>query len=200
MNDTIFKPIFGDTWDELPPAIKKHYANRPYTNDKIIVSGHLDVSCSKPIQILAPLFWIFGTIPPINEQAAPVTVNFESRKDTKEFCLNRTFHFKERKPYIFQSRMRQIENNEVIEVMRWGICWRMKYFWENNKVILRHQGYAIKVFGHFIPLPITWLIGRSDAEEWAIENNTFGMCATITHPLLGKVYEYKGQFEIKESS
>ena len=41
--NTIFEPIFGDAWEELPPAIQKHYANRPYTDEKFTVTGHLDV-------------------------------------------------------------------------------------------------------------------------------------------------------------
>lgn len=77
-----------------------------------------------------------------------------------------------------------------------GICWRMNYLWEDNKVILRHKAYALKTFNHFIPLPVTWLLGRGDAEEWAIDDNTFAMRATITHPLPGKVYEYKGRFKV----
>lgn len=193
-----FKPIFGDAWDDLPPVIKKHYANRPYTNDKVTVEGHLDVSCAKHMSLLAPVFWLLGTVPPINEKAVPVTVHFESKPDTKEFCFNRIFHFKDRKPYEFRSRMIQTKGNEVIEVMRFGISWRMNYLWEGGKVILRHKGYALKAFGHFIPLPITWLLGRGDAEEWAVGDDTFDMCATITHPWLGKVYEYKGQFKAQD--
>lgn len=192
----IFKPIFGETWDGLPPVIKKHYANRPYTNDKVTVKGQLDVSCAKHMQLLAPVFWLLGTVPPINEKSVPVTVHFESRPDTKEFCFNRIFHFKGRKPYEFRSRMVQVKDNEVIEVMRFGISWRMNYLWEDDKVILRHKGYALKAFGHFIPLPITFLLGRGDAEEWSVDDNNFDMRATITHPLLGQIYEYKGQFRI----
>lgn len=198
MSDPIFKSIFGNTWDELPPIIKKHYANRPYTNDHIIAEGQLDVSCAKYIQFFAKLFWYLGTIPPINEKAVAVTVMFESKIDTKEFCLNRVFHFKNREPYEFHSRMVQVNGNEVIETMKFGICWRMQYFWINNKVILKHKGYAIKVLGNIIPLPITWLIGRSDAEEWSINDNIFEMSATITHPWLGKIYQYKGNFKVKE--
>lgn len=200
MNEPTFKPIFGDAWDNLPPVIKKHYANRPYTNDKVTVEGYLDVSCAKHMQLLAPLFWLLGTVPPINEKAVPVTVHFESKPGTKEFCFNRIFHFKDRKPYEFRSRMIQIKNNEVIEIMRFGISWRMNYLWEEGRVILRHKGYALKVFGHFIPLPITWLLGRGDAEEWAVDDDTFDMRATITHPWLGNVYEYKGRFEVEENN
>ena len=196
MNEPIFKSIFDNSWEDLPPVIKKHYAICPYTNDKVTVEGHLDISCAKHIQFLAPVFWLFGTIPPINEETVPVTVHFESKPNTREFCFNRIFHFKTRKPYEFRSRMVQVEDDEVIEVMRFGISWRLNYLWEEGKVMLRHKGYALKAFGQFIPLPITWVLGRGNAEEWAVDDDTFDMCATITNPLWGKIYEYKGRFTI----
>ena len=86
-----------------------------------------------------------------------------------------------------------------MEIMSLGLCWNIHYLWKNNKVILRHKGYALKAFGHFIPLPITWLLGRGDAEEWAIDDNMFEMYAQLTHPLFGKIYEYKGQFEFEKT-
>jgi predicted DCC family thiol-disulfide oxidoreductase YuxK len=195
-----FKPIFGTSWEGLPPAIKKHYANRPYTHDSVIVHGVLDVSCSGFMRALAPLFWLLKSVPPVNEGQVPVTVHFESEPDTKVFRFDRVFHFKNRKPYHFRSRMVQVKDNEVMEIMRFGICWRMHYSWNGEKVLLRHQGYAVKILGHFISLPLTSLLGRGDAEEVPVADNAFAMCATITHPLLGKIYEYKGTFTVQESA
>ena len=185
MADPIFKPIFGNIWDDLPLALKKHYANRRYANDKVMVEGYLDVSCVKYMRFLRPVFWMLSTVPQMNKKAVAVTVHFESKLDTKEFCFNYAFHFKDKKPYEFRSRMAQIKDNEVMEVMevmRFGICWHMRYLWEDEKVKLRHKGYALKLFGHFIPLPITWLMGRGDVDEWAVDDETFDMYANITHP------------------
>jgi hypothetical protein len=195
MNDPIFKSIFGTAWDTLPPVIKMHYANRPFIQETITFEGHLDVSCIKYMRILAPLFWVLGNIPPINENNVPVTVLFESKPDSAEFYLNRTFHFKDRKPHTFNSSMRKIKGNEVVEKMRYGISWRMNYQWRDDKVILSHKGYAINILGVFIHLPVTWLLGCGHAEERAIDNNTFAMCATITNRWLGTVYTYQGQFK-----
>jgi len=38
-NEPTFKAIFGDDWDQLPPIMRKHYANRPNSNDTTVVEG-----------------------------------------------------------------------------------------------------------------------------------------------------------------
>ncbi|MBN8520657.1 MAG: DUF4166 domain-containing protein [Alphaproteobacteria bacterium] len=191
-----FKSIFGESWNSLPPVMKKHYANRPYTDDVTVVEGTLDVMCKQPLKFLASLMKFMGQIPAHNEKNVPVIVRFQSDKNTKAFHFNRTFNFKETKPYAFHSRMLQIQGNEVIEVMRFGLCWKMLYLWDGKKVVLKHRGYALRLLGHFIPVPLTVLMGEGYAEEIAVDDNTFDMITHITHPWWGKVYEYKGRFKI----
>ena len=196
MSDPIFKSIFGDSWHNLPSVMKKHYANRPYTDDMTVVEGKLDVMCKQPLKFLAPLMKLMGQIPTYNEENVPVTVHFQSDKDTKAFYFNRTFNFKNTKSYAFKSLMVQIKGNEVIEIMRFGLGWKMLYLWNGEKVVLKHRGYALRLFGYFIPLPLTLLIGKGYAEEIAVDDKTFDMITHITHPLWGKIYEYKGRFKI----
>lgn len=197
MSEPIFKSIFGESWDSLPPVMHKHYANRPYTDDEVVVEGRLDVMCKPPLKWLSPLMALMGQIPARNEASVPVSVRFKSDKNSKAFHFVRSFHFKNSKPYIFHSRMMQIKGNEVIEVMRFGLGWKMLYLWDGEKVVLQHRGYALYLFGHFIPMPLTLLMGKGYAEEIAVDENTFDMITHITHPWWGKVYEYKGRFEVK---
>ncbi|OUR88472.1 hypothetical protein A9Q81_23800 [Gammaproteobacteria bacterium 42_54_T18] len=196
-DEPIFKSIFGESWDDLPPVMQKHYSNRPFTDDVTVVDGTLDLMCSGPMRIFSPLFWLMKGIPPKNEKDVPVTVNFKSDRSSKSFHFNRIFHFKSRRPYQFRSRMIQTEGNEVIEVMRFGIGWRMSYVWEDERVKLKHKGYVLCVFGIFIPVPLTFLMGEGYAEEVGVDDNTFDMSVSITHALWGKVYGYKGRFDVK---
>ena len=199
MSEPIFKSIFGDNWDNLPPVMHKHYANRPHTNDVTVVKGTLDVMCKVPLKWLAPLMKLLGQIPLYNETSVPVTVEFKSDPDTRAFQFVRRFDFK-RGPYVFRSRMVQVKDNEVIEVMPFGLNWKMFYSWDGEKVVLKHNGYALCLFGCFIPLPLTLLMGEGYAEEFAVDENTFDMLTHITHPWWGKVYEYKGRFEVTKES
>ncbi len=191
--EPIFKPIFGESWNRLPPVMHKHYANRPYSADIATVEGKLDVLCK---WYFKPFFWLFGGAPSRNEKNVPVTVHFTSQPDGVALCFNRIFHFNNRKPFHFRSCMTQVKENEVLERMQYGICWHCYYSWAGAQLTLRHKGYSWRVLCINIPLPMTWLIGRSDANEWPVDDDTFAMCATIMHPLLGKLYEYKGRFKV----
>ncbi len=195
----IFENIFGDDWSKLPPVIRKHYANRPYSDDTVIVTGHLTVMCTGALKLLSPLLQLLGQIPARNETNVPVTVHFQSNENTESFHFNRTFYFKSTKPYAFQSRMVQVKGNEVIEIMRYGLCWKMLYLWDGQKVVLKHRGYALHLFGYFIPLPLSFIIGEGYGEEVAVDDNSFDMLTQITHPWWGKIHEYKGRFQIEKA-
>jgi len=192
----IFKPIFGQQWAELPEVMHKHYANRPYSDDVISVEGRLDLMCAGPIKWFAPLFWLLGTVPPQNEKNVRVTVDFESSPLDNSFTFNRVFYFKDRKPYRFQSTMMPTKDNELVEIMKFGIGWKTAYVWQDNKVTLLHKGYVLKYGSYFIPLPISWLLGSGNATEFAIDENSFEMSVDITQPWLGKIYQYTGRFNV----
>lgn len=191
-----FKSIFGEDWNSLPPVMKKHYANRPYSDEVTTVEGVLDVFCKPPLLWLSPLMKLLGQIPTFNEDNVPVTVRFESDLNSKAFHFNRSFNFLNRKPYVFHSRMLQIKDNEVVEIMRFGLGWKMQYSWDGEKVILAHKGYVIQLFGHLIPLPLTMLMGAGNAAEYPVDDKTFDMEVSIAHPWWGEMYGYKGRFEV----
>jgi hypothetical protein len=192
VQEPIFKSIFQDSWNDLPLVMKKHYANRAYSNDEVIIEGYLDVYCR---WFLKPLFWLFGTVPPYNKKNTPVTIHFKSESNSRAFCFDRIFFFSIDKPFHFRSKMFQFQNNEVIEVMNYGICWHSLYSWNGTKVELKHKGYSFKLFGFYIPLPITWIIGAGNSQEFPIDDYSFRVHATINHHIFGKFYEYKGEFK-----
>ncbi len=199
MNEPIFKSVFGKAWHTLPRVMINHYSNRPNTDDITVVEGTLDVTSKVPLTWLGSLMRFMGQIPIRNARNVPVTVEFRSDPDTKAFHLVRRFQFADG-DYTFHSRMLQIKGDEVIEVMRYGFAWRMRYSWNGEKVILSHLGYSLYIFGHLIRLPLTSLLGKGYAEEIAIDDNQFDMVTNITHAWWGKVYEYKGRFKVIEDA
>jgi len=196
----IFHPVFAKDWEGLPPVIKKHYAVRPYCENRVVVEGVLEVQTKGVMKLLAPFYRILGGVPMVSEAQVPVIVNFAGHINSRAFHFNRLFHFHHHKPYSFRSRMLQLEGNRVVEIMRFGICWLTRYEWRDNKVFLRHDAYALHWLGHFIPLPLHWLIGKGDAEEWAVDEDQFDMQVVITHPLFGEMYFYRGRFRVVESA
>lgn len=194
----IFQSIFGEQWQSLPPVMHKHYANRPYTSDMVIVEGLMKIEISTFAKILTPFFRLAGALVPYEGNNIPVTVHFRSERDSNAYCFERIFHFSNKKPYHFRSKMLPIGGNQVVEFMPIGIGWHASYSWNGSKILIEHCGYKIKLFGKLIHLPLEWLLGKGYAEEEAIDDNNFRMYMDIRHPLFGKIYSYNGEFRIKD--
>jgi len=190
----IFKSIFGAAWKTLPPVLQKHYANRPYSNDVTTVRGKLDVMSKNPAKLIAPLLNLLGLIPLRNETGVPVTVEFASKPSSAEFQFNRVFNFQKANPHAFRSHMVQIRDNKVAEIMTFGFTWKMQFEWDGENIILRHDGYALYVFGCLLPLPLTFLLGSGYAVETAVDQDSFDMSVEVRHPWWGVIYGYKGRF------
>jgi hypothetical protein len=196
MKEPIFRSIFGEAWSSLPKVMHKHYANTPFSEDVMVAKGTMDVSLSPIAKLLSPLFRLFGTLVPYDGRDVPVTVFFRSDLHSAAFRIDRQFLFPGKKPYHFHSSMVQVNDNDIIEFMRFGLGWRMHYLWDGKKVVLHHQGYVLKLFGKLISLPIDFLVGHVYAEEHALSDNVFRMRMQLAHPLLGTLFEYKGVFTI----
>ncbi len=192
-DDPIFKSIFQGSWDELPPVMLKHYANRPFCDDVSIVEGELDVMCR---WYLKPFLHLFNTVPPYTQNDVPVTVSFTSQPQNAGFGFERVFHFEGIPAVKFHSRMFHRGGSEIMELMQFGICWHSNYSWDGTNVTLTHKGYSLRIGQRNLKLPITWLIGRGDAIETPIDDNSFSMGVMLTHPILGKIYSYEGTFSV----
>ncbi len=193
-NEPGFQLIFKSTWDTLPPVFLKRYANRPYSNDFITVEGKMEVSFSRLMSCIIPILRLMHILAPYQGKDIPVKVDFRSRFDSDSTFLDRKFYFPGKQPYEFNSRVQPIKDSEVIEYMSFGIGWKINYFYDREKVIMEHKGYILNLFGYNIPLPLGLLIGRGHTEETVIDENSYRVTMTISHPLFGTLYRYAGDF------
>ena len=197
MNEQIFKAVFGSTWDKLPPVFQKRYMNCPYSHDITTVEGEMDIHYSKVMSCLMPFFRLFHVLVPYEGKNIPVKVDFRSQMESDAVCLDRKFYFSRRQPYEFNSSMHVIKDNDVVERMSFGIGWRTHYFYDGKKVVMQHKGYVWKVCGLNIPLPLEMFVGRGYAEEAVIDDNSYRITMTLSHPMFGTLYSYSGNFTFK---
>lgn len=197
-----FAAVFADQWDRLPPAMKLHYANRPFSNDRVTVAGTLTIEMGAMMRLLAPLMAALGLFTPRDGKDIPCTVHFLSEPGSNAFIFERWFHFPGRAPYKFRSRLVPQENREVIEYMASGVGWRCVYEYDTDTVRLLHRGYVWRLFGRDIPLSGlgTFLMGRGDALEQATGAASFRMRMTLSGGLFGRAmaYSYAGDFTVSE--
>ena len=79
MNDKpTFKAILGGQWATMPAVFHRRYANRPFSNDEVVVEGLLNVHASKWMKFLSPMLRVCGALIPYPGQDIPVTVKFNS--------------------------------------------------------------------------------------------------------------------------
>ncbi len=196
-DEPIFKAVFGNCWNDLPPAIKKHYAVRAYCDDMVTVEGRLDVRISPLVKLFS---LCTGMLLSHSGENISVTVKFRSGKNSGAFHFERIFHFPDHGDVIFHSRMERVKDNILIEFMRYGIGWKLAYEWDGEKVILRHKGYVWRIFGFIVPFPGGMMIGKGYAEETPLSEDHFNMHTHAKHPLFGKTFGYAGEFKITEVS
>ena len=192
----IFENIFGtEKWEKLPSVFHKHYANRPYKEDTVLTTGTLNI---KSAWYIRPFLKLLQSMPAQQGKNIKTDVIFSSNLENNFYKFHRVFHYPKDKTHHFISHMKPIKENEIVEIMSYGISWQATYDFDGEYVRLNHKGYSFSCFGLHIPLPVTWLIGSGNAKEWAIDDFTFGMQMDLVHPLFGQIYEYTGTFEIKE--
>ncbi len=196
----VFAPIFGKDWDTLPAVMRKHYANRPYTDDLAVAKGTLTITASRLGRALFPLFRLLGMLVAREGKNVSTTVRFITTHDSNAFHFDRQMTFDDGQGYRFHSLMRPEGGNAVTEVMRCQLGWRMRYVWNGSKVLLLHRGYALNLFGWLVPLPLTFIIGRGYAEETPIDDDSFSMMTEIRHPLWGQIYSYRGTFTMQDNA
>ncbi len=198
-NEPSYKSIFGKQWLSLPSVLRQRYSNRPFSNDQVNLFGILDIKSSRWMKMLSPCLRLCGALVPYEGNNVPVTVNLTSHHNSELTTFHRTFKFNHNKKYVFQSTLEPGDNANVIEFMRFGFGYRMKYELQQNQVTLSHVNYLWRLFGRDIPLPIHWALGRASAFEKAISETEFEMALRINHRWFGEIYRYQGRFKIKES-
>ncbi len=191
----LFKTVLGEDWNALPPVLKKHYDVRPFSDDIVTVKGTLDVKVSTPVSLMAR---ITGMLIPYSAVNVPVTVTFHAHKTKPAFCFNRVFHYPKHGDKTFYSEMEWIGGNQLVEFMKFGVGWKLAYFWRDNKIILEHRGYVWRLFGVTIPLPLHVIMGKGYAEEMAVDETHFSMWTYAHHRTFGAMFKYAGTFEVLE--
>lgn len=197
-SEQIFKTVFGSAWQTIPPVFQKRYINRPFCHDISTVEGAMDISYSKTMSWMMPIFRLIHILAPYRGKNVPVTVDIRSQIDSDTVSLNRKFYFPDKKPYEFNARMQVVKMNDVIEHMSFGLSWRNHCFYDGKKVVMQHKGYVWRIFGLNIPLPLEFILGSGHAEEEALDDNSYKLTMTLSHPLFGVTYSCSGNLSFKK--
>jgi hypothetical protein len=183
-------PLF----EQLPAVLKKRYANRIYSEDKVVLSGHLDVTFSTFFKRLSFFARLMGALATYAEKNITTHVMIKSKKKSKKIFMQRTLVLNNKKTIRFYSKFIYPKHNQMFEYTRSLFGWRATYELKENTLIMKHHSWGIYCFGLIIPMPVGFLLGRCYAEDIALSDHQFSMMMKVEHPLLGELYRYSGKF------
>lgn len=192
----LFADVFGKDWQTLSPVMQKRFSNRAYSNDRVLINGTMTIRSARWMRFIKPLLKLSGALIQQDGENIPVVVKFRSEPNSAKYFFDREFNFNQ--PVRFNSYMMNIKNNSMVEFMRFNVGWRAKFSVKNGCVMMSHDGYVLRIFNMLIPIPISLFLGKCNAVECPISDDTFSMEMSLNHFLFGKIYEYKGTFKIIE--
>lgn len=199
MKQSIFQKVLGEQWENLGDVIKRHYFLKPFSEDRIVVTGEmLEVYHSALAKLFIPVGVLFGAVVPFRGRNVPTEVYYNSKIDNAHLYWHRIFKFSEQRHFHFKSHMELGERNEVVEFVRFGVGMRLKVTAEEGAIVFRDNGYIWRLFGISVPIPVNLLLGSAYVEERPIDENTFSMKMIMTHPLLGVMFRYRGRFTLDD--
>jgi len=191
----IFKPVFGADWDKLPAVIKKHYANRPYSNDVTRAKGKMTITFSPIMKMMAPMLSFFKIFAPAPGKDISVEVDYLSSPQDARFVFDRRFYYPQlAKPFEFKTTLWHIKDNVIVDTLRFGVGLKFIYQFDGTKIKFIHNGYVLVLGKLRIPLPLTWLLGRGYGEETPVSDESFHFFLESVHPIFGRIIRYEGVF------
>jgi hypothetical protein len=93
--------IYGDSAEKIPTILKMRYSNRPYSTDKLLLLGKINITFSRTYRILLPFFRLSGGLVPYSAEDIPISVVLSSNERSATICMHRTFHYSNKKPLSF---------------------------------------------------------------------------------------------------
>ena len=187
----------GAGWNDLASVVRQHYALTPGKVTTCTCVGIMDEIYHA--RILKPFLWIgrlIGALIPYRGRNVPTTVRNWTTPDSDAMFWYRTFEFLGKRPIVFRSHMQHVENDEIVEYVRFGIGIRMRLSVNNAALLFEDRGYVWKLGPFLLRLPLGFLLGRARIVETAVDDQTLAIEFDIQHPLFGRTFAYRGRFTL----
>jgi len=185
---SLMQTVLGDDWDKLPPALQAHYRFGTTTD-----TGHMDIDYPRYMQVYLSVLRVCGAL--VNRSGRRVaTVVQKSVVDDRQYW-RRTITFPDGKVVRFNSFWVYAGGNEMIEFVNPMLGLQMAAHVADGALHYRGVRFVVKLGALLLPIPEWLVLGRTTIVEVATGPRHFAMDFRLTHPLLGQVFRYAGEFE-----
>jgi hypothetical protein len=192
----LFRVALGDDFERLAPVLRRHYDLLP--DEEVIVEGVMETWNRFPwARALAPFM-------PIPAQGVLVRVRNRGVVDAGEICYEwqRAFYYPDRTitSYTLTRPDRAGQPARVLDTFNRpaniGLTLALTLSDDGRALIQTTTGpqYAIRG-ARYLPLP-RFLRVYSVAEERALDGDRIYTQVTVSHPLFGRLFGYRGELRV----
>jgi hypothetical protein len=185
---SLMQHALGDDWEKLPPALQAHYRFGTTTD-----TGHMNIEYPRFMQPCLSVLRVVGAL--INRRGRRVSTIVEKRVVGERQYWRRTMTYSDGKVVYFNSFWVAAGSNQVIEFVNPVLGLQMAPRVENGRLHYRGVCFVVKLGPLLLPIPEWLVLGRTTIVEEAVDETHFVMDFRLTHPLLGQVFRYSGEFE-----
>ena len=190
---SLMQHALGEDWRKLPPALQAHYRFGTTTD-----TGHMDIEYPRFMQIYLNVLRLFGALVSRHGRRIPTVV--EKCVAGNRQYWRRTITFPDDRIVHFNSFWVHAGGNQLIEFVNPVLGLQMAAYVEDGRLHYRGVRFVAKLGRLLLPIPEWLALGHTRIVEEALDDNHFAMDFRVTHPLLGEVFRYSGEFEAATSA
>ncbi|MDZ4255719.1 MAG: DUF4166 domain-containing protein [Sulfuritalea sp.] len=185
---SLMQRALGDDWGKLPPALQAHYRFGTTTD-----TGHMNIEYPRFMQAYLSVLRVFGAL--IDRSGRNVSTVVEKSVVGDRQYWRRTISYPDGKVVRFNSFWVPAGGNQLIEFVNPVLGLQMAAYVEGDRLHYRGVRFVLKLGPLLLSIPEWLVLGHTSIVESALDDSHFAMDFRLTHPLLGQVFRYSGEFE-----
>lgn len=192
MPQSLMQKVLGADWPNLPIVLQKHY--QISGEQQSCLEGRLTIGYPG---YLFPQVWLIHLIGGlVLWRSDNVLALVQKTADPVPEILHwrRILSYADGKTDYFRSQMNYVAEHELIETIGFGFGLRLQVEVSDGDLLYRSRGYFWRWGRYEIAVPDYFLLGAATIREHAVSEDTFYLDFTLTHPLWGVSYFYRGHF------
>ena len=189
---SLMQQALGVDWEKLPPALQAHYQFGTTTE-----TGHMDIEYPRFMQPFLTMLRVFGAL--VNRSGRKVVTVVEKSVIGERQYWRRTITFPGGKMVCFNSFWVLAGQEHVIDFVNPVLGLQMAPYVAGGRLHYRGVRFVAKLGPLLLSIPEWLVLGHATVVEEAVNTTRFAMDFRLTHPLLGEVFRYAGEFEVVAS-
>lgn len=185
---SLMEQALGADWAELPPALQAHYRF-----GTTIDTGRMEIEYPRFMQPFLSVLRLFGAL--VNRSGGDVATVVKKRVVGERQYWRRTLTYLDGKEIHFNSFWVSAGDGQLIEFVNPVLGLQMAPYVTGGRLHYRGVRFVAKLGPLMLSIPEWLALGHTTIVEEAVDDIHFAMDFRLTHPLLGEVFRYSGEFE-----